>query len=483
MNGRTNEYLPLSIILVIAIGAGAGASLVSLQDVVVVALFGTCLIPAAIALRRGSFDVFEPLVFYSLFMFMTTVVIFDRLYLQDPYLLYPEWVPWEFSTALLIVSSIYLFFFIFVVLGYYVDLEKVVTVPELFPESGEHDPVVLRYAGIFYVGAGFVFYLAFVGSALDWEFVRLYTTTEPRNELFSGAQHWRLGSRMLYLGYVLWLVSVILEGRHLRLLHVFFVFPLVLMFLLLGGRSQALLTLLAVVIVLYYSNALYPEGVFRIQFADDRLHRYVFSTILPALGLLSGLVVVVAGWLRSRRTDGASPVEILIDLLTFGIQDNEPDSILVTLHVVPEQLGYYYGTFSLRVVWTYIPRAIWETEPLTLGVEIRRIIRPEQSGGRPPGMIGDFYVDGGVVGIVLGAILFGLLLRYMYLLLRKNGRSPVFLMVYAFVLGSLVSGGLTNNALWTISNHLLLLSPVLVLDWASRNVDSVAALTEMIKRS
>ena len=93
---------------------------------------------------------------------------------------------------------------------------------------------------------------------------------------------------------------------------------------------------------------------------------------------------------------------------------------------------------------------------------------PSQAGGRPPGEIGRFYIDSGYPGILIGALLTGLTLRYLYELLRKNGHSPVFLVVYVTSLYSIVIGGLTNNALWGMSSTLVLLTPLLVADWWSR---------------
>ena len=449
------------------------------QALVVVLLFGVCALPFVISIRRGPIDVFEPILFYSIFMLMTVIAIFDRLYIKDPYLLHPEWVSRDFSTAFLLLSSLYLLFFMIILIGYYFAIERWIEVPTFISDQEWHNATVYRRLGIIYMFVGFLFYTLLVGTALDWELLRIYRTTEPRSEIFAGAHHLVLGSRMLYIGYLAWLTGIIIESRRPGILHLTPAVVLTGLFLLLGGRQRAITIVLITVILVYYTSV-YPivQTTPRwIRFAADEVHRKAKLLTLPVSGVLVGISFVVLRAARSGREIGETfSYDTIIRVLTAGIHNYHLDYFIVTLEIVPERFGYYWGTLFLRVPLNYVPRAAWtDKPPLTVGAELRRVILPDATGGRPPGMIGHFYVDGGFIGILVGAFLFGVLLRLLYVLLQRNQQSPVFILLYAIFVASSVPMGISNNSLWVVSNHLLLLAPILTADWASRRDGSVVS--------
>lgn len=462
---------------VVVIGLGVLVALfvlaIGLQTLLVVLLFCSCLVPIGVAVYRGTFDLFEPIVFYSVFMFKIAVVIVDRLYLQEPSLAYPNVVSMNPSTAFLLVSALYLVFFAFVLVGYYLDVTRWVEVPTFYPPGVEHSVSLLRSVGLAYVAMGGVFYLLLIYTALDGNLLWLYTTTEPRNEIFGDSQLLLLGARMLYVGYAVWLVSILVGEKRVRARHLLPAGAVAAAFVLLGNRSVALVIVLVVTILLYYTFVYDIVGTrrHRIRFVRDRIHSCLKLSALPVAGVLLGAGTVVTRALRQDRgLQGAVEDLHLVELLTFGIHNRIPDNLLATIEVVPEEFGHYWGTLTLRVPLNYVPRSVWPEKPvLTTGAELRQVILPDQSGGRPPGQIGEFYIDGGYPAILLGAVLTGVVLRYVYELLGKNGRSPLFLLLYAFLLAGLVPEGLTNNGLWELSNHLLLFLPVVALDWLARN--------------
>ena len=476
LGDRWHYFFPFCALFLLGIAIGSYLVWASVQEIVIGALFLTCLVPSTIALSRRSFDLFEPIVFYSVFMFMITVAIFDRLYIQEPFLRHSEWIPWDFSTAFLIVSLLYLVFFLLVLVSYYIEVERWIPIPTARSADRTHAPEVFFYSGIVYLVVGAVFYTALVGSALDWNLLRLYTTTEPRSQLFAASQHLVLGSKMLYFGYFLWVVSLLLKNVRPGIRHFLPVLPIFGLFILLGGRQRAISIVLVTIIIYYYVH-IYP--IFsttpgKIRFAADQLHRRIKSVSIPVTGVFAGTVLIAVRMYRSWRDfDGNFDIDLLTDLATFGVHNSHLDNLLVTLEVVPEHFGYYWGTLSFRVPVNYIPRAIWNDKPvLTIGSELRRVILPSQAGGRDPGLLGQFYADAGLFGILVGAVLFGITLRLLYVTFERNSHSPVALLVYALILASVVPGGIDNNSLWAVSNHLLLLSPVVVLDWAYRNWNS-----------
>ncbi len=432
-------------------------------------LFILCILPAGISIYCGRFDLFEPIVFYSIFVFMMGIAIFDRVYLQDPFLRHSHVVSMDFEAAFFVVSLLYFVFFLFVLIGYYIDITKLVNIPQLYPSGVSHNPSVLKKVGFVYMIFGAIFYFLLIRSALGGELLLLFTTNTPRSEIFSGSAHLRLGSNLLHIGYTIWLISILANQRVPKIWHLLPIFPLVLLFYILGGRGGALGIIVNVVIILYYSlvYGLIPIKVSGISFVKDRFHYYAKIAVIPFIGLIIGLVALITGQLRQNRAveDAVAGVDI-IRILTVGVHNDIIDNLIATIETVPEEFGYYYGTFVLRIFFNWIPRSIWPDKPvLSSGGEFRRMVLPNQSGGRPPGEIGRFYMDLGYPGIIIGALLTGLVLRYLYELLRKNGHSPVFLLIYVVGLYSVVMEGLTNNALWSLTSSIVLLTPVIVTDW------------------
>jgi hypothetical protein len=81
-----------------------------------------------------------------------------------------------------------------------------------------------------------------------------------------------------------------------------------------------------------------------------------------------------------------------------------------------------YGETLLRVFYQFIPRAIWPSKPLDLGVEIGRLAESGTYSGTPPG----FFVIG---GFLLGA---GLVFLYKSWVARRNP-SPLGIVLYAIL--------------------------------------------------
>lgn len=397
-------------------------------------------------------------------MVMTGVSIFERLYISEHYLRHSDAILWDFETAFMYIILLYLIFFSIVLVGYYYKIEDYLSIPDLDFESVIPNPNSLRRIAILYVLIGITFYTALVYLALDRNVLKLFTTTQPRSEIFSGMGIFTLGIRLIYLGYFLWLVAVIQRKNQLTIRHFIPVVPICTMFLLLGGRSRTIVILLITIIIFYYSR-IYPLMEVRggkIRFPNDRLHQSLKKFSIIIMGIISGFVILVSGTLRrGHRISDGTLKGYIIELLSFGIANAHLDYLLITISVVPEKIGFYYGTFFLRVPINYIPRIIWEDKPnMHFGTTLREVVFPEGAGGRPPGIIGRFYIEAGITSVIIGALVLGICLRMLYLVLRKNRNSPVVVLLYGIMLVALAAGGPSNGSLWVLLNHILLLSPV-----------------------
>jgi hypothetical protein len=121
------------------------------------------------------------------------------------------------------------------------------------------------------------------------------------------------------------------------------------------------------------------------------------------------------------------------------------DGLVYLMETVPKKLPYRYGREHLAILYRPIPRALWPGKPVdnymlrAIGLDKDR----EFTIGISPSLFGDFYLEGGYVGVILLSVLYGYGLGR---LLRWSARIHAFggLMVRGIVCASftlLLRGG------------------------------------------
>ena len=91
-----------------------------------------------------------------------------------------------------------------------------------------------------------------------------------------------------------------------------------------------------------------------------------------------------------------------------------PISAVVTR--VPDRYEFQYGATMVSVLWAPIPKSIWpDKPPVRLGPEISPAVYEfsyKRRTGDPPGYLGELWLNGGFIGVVIGMAAFGALLRW-----------------------------------------------------------------------
>ncbi|GAB1773512.1 oligosaccharide repeat unit polymerase [Priestia megaterium] len=104
--------------------------------------------------------------------------------------------------------------------------------------------------------------------------------------------------------------------------------------------------------------------------------------------------------------------------------------------------GYMYGNFDKGIFSTVLPGE--QVSPRALMTDIvnsytidqgKYITRPGRT--TTPTMVGQFYIEGGYIGIVIGFGLYGLILSMLYNQVRKYGGRSYYSIAYGFVLSVL----------------------------------------------
>lgn len=145
----------------------------------------------------------------------------------------------------------------------------------------------------------------------------------------------------------------------------------------------------------------------------------------PALVILAvaaglALLTVLAGF-RAVGQDEATDLGEALGERTFlqGVVasrdwvDIGPLSAVVAR--VPDKYDYQYGLTLVSVLWAPVPRVVWPDKPaVRLGPEIAPIVYefPDQRrSGDPPGLVGELWLNGGLIVVALGMAIFGFALR------------------------------------------------------------------------
>lgn len=79
---------------------------------------------------------------------------------------------------------------------------------------------------------------------------------------------------------------------------------------------------------------------------------------------------------------------------------------------VPENVDYLYGRNYFDYLIRFVPRAIWKDKPRSMGLHCARVFYGRvDTGGIPPGSIGEAYWSGGPVGVLIVFFLWGIVLK------------------------------------------------------------------------
>lgn len=159
--------------------------------------------------------------------------------------------------------------------------------------------------------------------------------------------------------------------------------------------------------------------------------------LLPGLGSIRAATGAKTLEHAARDTAHGVRNESLLSLL-FN-KGQSVDRTMVVIDGVPEQVPFQYGATYLRIFAAAIPRQLWPEKPGLTEASVYAGLFGQETDGAwgsyPAGSIGDYYLQGGIVGIILLSTLSGLLRRAAYeQLIVRSGGSPVIVTLYVAAL-------------------------------------------------
>ncbi|XVH32252.1 O-antigen polymerase [Haloferacaceae archaeon DSL9] len=425
------------------------------------------------SVREGSLDLFEPIIFHSIFSGMIAVALFDRVYLSAEPLRY-DIISRSYAEAFILLCALYALLIASTLVGYY---RLGPRLPSLLASTGRLRRVIrsaerapgraFRYVGVGYLILGVVSLVLIVLVVFPTNSpLYVFQTSQPRSQVFAENNVFVMGTRGLYVGYLFWIAGGIVDRYAPSPAELFAAVPIVGLVLLTGGRARAFQIFIMVAVVYYYIVIEDAVEVFYGAFARiaGKTPPAVVFVFLPLFGLAGALMIVVLRGLRLGQSIGESILEVNpVSVLTAGIHNDQFDNFLALVELVPEQIGYFYGSFYARVPANLVPRALWPEKPeVYVGGLFRRAVLPNQSGGRYPGAMGDYFINLGYPGILVFGALYGVVLHLLYRLVDGGSIPALRLLLFAIFLPVVAQTGLTNNVLNDVQIHLLLLAPGIV---------------------
>lgn len=115
-------------------------------------------------------------------------------------------------------------------------------------------------------------------------------------------------------------------------------------------------------------------------------------------------------------------------------------TLMVMIDGMPERLGWQAGAPYLGSLLAAVPRGLYPGKP-PVGTEIfSRAFFPDLLAGGtsiPTSLLGEFYMNFGPLGVIIGCLLAGVALRRLYIRMTRSSSTPLAWMTYACVCGTL----------------------------------------------
>ena len=199
---------------------------------------------------------------------------------------------------------------------------------------------------------------------------------------------------------------------------------------------------------------------------------------LASLGIAAGLLVLLFAVMQVARGGVAAGTGLDIGGSTlddlFGPFYAEIDDFKVfysILGVVPERHGFLCGSqMILYSLVLLVPRAIWTGKPMPQVYDIVNVTYGNQAvlNGVAYPNLGEYYVEFGVIGIIVCMFVLGLLCRYARNLYVKRQGLSLSLVFYSLIYGALFQIIIRGYMPQNFTMMLFLLTPVALIAYINK---------------
>lgn len=279
---------------------------------------------------------------------------------------------------------------------------------------------------LFLIGATAIIILVFQAGGISNLLLNIYA----RRQIFSGIGFLMPAVFMLPVGIALLLIRLDKNANSLRNFSILLILAVTVFLALmtLGGRGLAVRGVLLIFVI-------YSIFVDRISLKTITLFAVIALIILPFLGELR---------IATRSLNELSVNAVLEALLTNEKPDSETGWLglqrtVVVLSGVPDPIPYQYFTTLSRIITTLIPRELWPDKPGLSEASVYAPLFGTYTGGEfgmyPAGQVGDYYLQAGIFGVLIGFIAQGFLLAFFSRIIHQHRSDPIWVVgIYILVI-------------------------------------------------
>ena len=251
-------------------------------------------------------------------------------------------------------------------------------------------------------------------------------------------------------------VTTRFRAHHHLLFLIFSLFVLVLIAF--QGAKSTLFVYLFAMLVIWHSKVR-PLPLWRLAIIGA-----IFYVSLMIYHLMKQEYLVVGHFVFYNPDDGwiISFARFLSQQLTGNLMQVQTMAVLVD--AIPNDLELQYGATLKMVFLIWVPSLLYPDKPLTAPGVFTTALWPEkwiaEGTTMPPGLFGEFFMNFGLLGPIVGAVIFGAIYGVLYMRAVQFGRQ-IDVGVYAVMAGLLLHYFRGELASVTV----LLLSLIIPLAW------------------
>jgi oligosaccharide repeat unit polymerase len=295
-------------------------------------------------------------------------------------------------------------------------------------------PARMRLVGAVYTVAGLALFAT--GVVLLGGVSALIAGLADRIRAFAGLNYFFMAIFLL-LDFALMWWAALLSKRRLFVFWfwTYFVFALALSSLH-GSRAHTLVVVLAAVIL------------YHLLYKPISLWRVPILLVIGAIALVAFQLIVreylVVGELVSVETNPSLASLWGRFRTSLGSDFYQIQALTIVVDAVPDRIPFQYASTYLPLLLAPIPSSLWAgkldylTSPGVLTMALWPASWLDTGTTIPPSLMGEMYMNFGILGILVGMTLFGSLYGCAYSYLKRGGKNIVFAVLYAALVSVMI---------------------------------------------
>lgn len=461
---RTGWAVTVSVGLALMLGLACAAA-TSGYIVTVLAVL-VCLVAAIpILVNREPYDLFAPwnYMFYFLILYVLVRSVFidfditgGRVDLDATYFLSK---PPEFMVR---ATALVLFGFVFLVIGFLIPVNRPIRLDwRIFQGQPLHPRRLKRmlfFTLLVAIGAFAAFVAVTFKGAGDFALQMLSSHRGLTTDL---SEYQSYGYLRLLVGlsnlaaYVAYAQSRVDKSQRMRRFYRRLValglFISLMMAFYSQSRAALIFAILNILFIKYYLDG-------------RRFPVKMFAVIAPIGVVLFMITSMLRGGTGVTLTDRITPMTVVapIVLTTSGIDASKTAHIV---DYVDDTQDFQLGGTLVQFATAVVPRQLWQGKPVNLDTFIGEKIYGATTYGSsavPAGFFGEMYLNFWYAGIVIGALILGMVMKFLTNLLAGNRESLGFVLVYVVMLQQLGMSVLASGVSSTIIGALSAGIPLII---------------------